>query len=302
MRHGSLFSGIGGFDLAAEWMGWENVFQVEIDKYCQKVLEKNFPNVKRYGDIKEFDGTKYRGLVDIISGGFPCQPYSVAGKRKGEADDRHLWPEMLRTIREIQPYWVVAENVPGIINWSRGLVFNKVQTDLETEGYEVFPVLLPVVGRGGVHRRRRVWFIVHRIEEFKPWENCKNGITPYSAGNAVTKQNRKGFKIKETGQTTYESMRRRQFPTIQYIGLDDISRDVTNTNIYGLQRDTSESQTQRDVNGFFETVNRGNYPSESPICRTTDGIPNRVDRIKGLGNAIVPQIAYQIFKAIEGIR
>jgi len=200
-----------------------------------------------------------------------------------------------------------------------------VQTDLETEGYEVFPVILPAVGRGGVHRRRRVWFIAHsnnsgdrsdmrserkgetqngrnkRIEEFKPWENCKNGITPYSAGNAVTKQNRKGFKIKEIGQTTYESMRRRQFPTIQYIGLDDISRDVTNTNIYGLQRDTSESQTQRDVNGFFETVNRGNYPSESPICRTTDGIPNRVDRIKGLGNAIVPQVASEIIRCINQV-
>jgi len=283
MKHGSLFSGIGGFDLAAEWMGWENVFQVEWDGFCQKVLAKNFPNVKRYGDIKEFDGTKYRGLIDIISGGFPCQPYSLAGRRKGKADDRHLWPEMLRTIREIQPHWIVGENVPGIINWSGGLVFHEVQIDLETEGYEVFPLILPAVGRGGIHRRRRVWFIAH------------------ASSYAKSKQNRKSFKTKGAGQTINKSIRRRQLQTVQYNGLDDLSQYITNTNINGLQRNTPKPQTQRYANGFYEIVNGGNYPSESPICRTNDGISNRVDRIKGLGNAIVPQVVYQIFKTIEEI-
>ena len=103
MKHASLFSGIGGFDLAAQRMEWENIFQVEKDEFCQKVLTKNFPHVKRYGDIKQFDGTPYRGSIDIITGGFPCQPYSSAGKRKGNKDDRHLWPEMLRVVSEIQP-------------------------------------------------------------------------------------------------------------------------------------------------------------------------------------------------------
>src|SRR5688572_707622 len=108
MRHASLFSGIGGFDLAAQWMGWENVFQVEIDKFCQKVLEKNFPNVKRYGDIKEFKGGDYRGTIDVLSGGFPCQPFSSAGERLGTEDHRHLWPENFRIVREVQPPNIVA--------------------------------------------------------------------------------------------------------------------------------------------------------------------------------------------------
>jgi len=113
MRHGSLFSGIGGFDLASAWMGWENVFQVEIDDHCQKVLAKNFPNVKRYEDIREFKGE--RGSIDILTGGFPCQPFSTAGKKKGTDDNRYLWPEMFRVIKEIQPEYIVCENVYGII-------------------------------------------------------------------------------------------------------------------------------------------------------------------------------------------
>lgn len=137
MRHASLFSGIGGFDLAAQWMGWENVFQVEINNWAQRILEKNFPQTKRYGDIKEFDGRLYRGAVDIISGGFPCQPYSYSGSKKGDMDERHLWPEMLRIIREIQPHFVVGENVHGLLNWSKGVVFERVQTDLENSGYQV---------------------------------------------------------------------------------------------------------------------------------------------------------------------
>lgn len=161
LRHGSLFSGIGGFDLAAEWMGWENVFQVEIDPFCQKVLEKNFPNVTKYGDIKEFNGTKYRGAVDIISGGFPCQPFSSAGKRKGNKDDRHLWPEMLRVIGEVQPSYIVGENVYGLLNWSKGLVFEQVCADLENEGYQVQPVILPACAVDAPHRRDRIWFVAY---------------------------------------------------------------------------------------------------------------------------------------------
>lgn len=129
--HGSLFSGIGGFDLAAQWTGWENVFQCEIDNYCQKILTKNFPNVKRFGDIKEFDGTQYTNRIDILSGGFPCQPFSVAGQRKGKEDARHLWPEMFRVIKEIRPTWIVGENVTGII----GLALEQVLSDLESSGY-----------------------------------------------------------------------------------------------------------------------------------------------------------------------
>jgi DNA (cytosine-5)-methyltransferase 1 len=161
MKHGSLFSGIGGFDLAAEWMGWNNIFHCEWNEFNQRVLKLHFPNAISYSDITKTDFRKHENAIDIISGGFPCQPYSLAGKRKGKDDERHLWPEMLRAIREISPRWVVGENVLGLINWSNGLVFHEVQTDLEAAGYEVWPYVLPACGIGASHKRDRVWFIAH---------------------------------------------------------------------------------------------------------------------------------------------
>ena len=129
MRHGSLFSGIGGFDLAAEWMGWENVFQCEKEEFCQRVLRFYWPKARLYGDVRKFDATIFRGTIDVLSGGFPCQPFSVAGKRRGTSDDRYLWPEMCRIINEVRPHWVVGENVLGLLNWGRGMVFEQVQVD-----------------------------------------------------------------------------------------------------------------------------------------------------------------------------
>ena len=161
MRHASLFSGIGGFDLAARWMGWDNVFNCEVDPFCQKILKHHFPTTNQYGDIKQTDFSEHRGKVDIISGGFPCQPYSQAGKRMGNEDSRHLWPEMLRVIREVRPRWVVGENVHGLITWNSGLVFNEVCLELEDEGFEVVPVILPAAGVNAPHRRNRVWFVAH---------------------------------------------------------------------------------------------------------------------------------------------
>jgi len=159
MTHGSLFSGIGGFDLAAEWMGWENIFHCEWNPFGQKVLKYYWPNAISYENICTTDFTIHRGKVDIITGGFPCQPYSLAGKRLGKDDERHLWPEMLRTIREVQPRWVVGENVFGLVNWSGGLVFHEVQADLEAQGYEVQPYILPAVSVNAPHRRDRIWFM-----------------------------------------------------------------------------------------------------------------------------------------------
>ena len=161
LRHGSLFSGIGGFDLAAEWVGWENIFHCELDPFCRQVLNYYYPKTQSYGDIKETDFSSYRGRIDILTGGFPCQPYSTAGKRLGKEDPRHLWPDMLRAIREIQPLWVVGENVRGLISWNGGLVFHEVQSDLEAEGYEVLPFLLPAAGVNAPHRRERIWFIAY---------------------------------------------------------------------------------------------------------------------------------------------
>lgn len=184
MTHGSLFSGVGGFDLAAEWMGWENLFHCEINEWCQKVLRFHFPKSIQYDDITRTDFTPWRGKVDILTGGFPCQPFSTAGKRRGAEDDRYLWPEMLRAIREIRPAWVIGENVAGITSMvqpgseitvesqaslfetsdketllEQEYVIETVCRDLEREGYSVQPILIPACGVGAPHRRDRVWFI-----------------------------------------------------------------------------------------------------------------------------------------------
>jgi DNA (cytosine-5)-methyltransferase 1 len=242
MSHLGLFEGIGGFSLAARWMGWETVAWVEINEFCQQVLKKNFPEAKGYGDIKQFDGTPYRGTIDILTGGFPCQPYSTAGKRKGKEDARHLWPEMLRVIREIQPVYVVGENVRGLTNWSGGLVFDEVQADLETEGYQVLPFLLPACAVNAPHRRDRIWFIAHSDRY------SKSTI----AVNEYSRRGKLGF-AKSRG-----------------------------------------SKYKREDIAF-----RDEWLTQSPICRGDDGIPNRVDRIKSPGNAVVPQVVYEIFKAID---
>jgi DNA (cytosine-5)-methyltransferase 1 len=172
MTHASLFSGIGGFDLAAQWAGLNNIFQVEIDDFCNKVLEKHFPNVQRFKDIKNFDASKFRGTIDILSGGFPCQPFSQAGKREGRDDNRYLWPEMFRIISEVKPSWVVAENVYGLLNIEGGLVFEQIQSDLESEGYETQSFIIPAFAVNTWHKRNRLWVIANsngeRLQKARP--------------------------------------------------------------------------------------------------------------------------------------
>lgn len=167
MTHGSLFSGIGGFDLAARNVGWTNVFHCEKDEFAGKVLKHHFPEAETFTDIKEFDATPFRGRVQCISGGFPCQPFSAAGKRAGTSDDRHLWPEMLRVISEVMPRWVVGENVRGLLSWgngtegTEGMVLDEIVSDLEGLGYEVFPTILPACGVEASHRRDRLYVVAH---------------------------------------------------------------------------------------------------------------------------------------------
>lgn len=161
MNHGSLFSGIGGFDLAAEWAGWNNVFNCDIEEFPRKILKYHFPNAIQYTDIKRTDFTVHAGAIDVLSGGFPCQPFSVAGKRQGKNDERHLWPEMYRAIQEIRPRYIVGENVRGLLSWNDGLVLDEVYADLENEGYEVLTFVLPAAGINAPHKRDRVWIIAH---------------------------------------------------------------------------------------------------------------------------------------------
>ena len=161
MTHASLFSGIGGFDLAADWTGWKNLFNCEKDPFCRQILNYYWPQAISYEDIKTTDFKPHREAIDVLTGGFPCQPFSTAGKRAGADDDRYLWPEMLRAIREIHPRVIVAENVPGLLTIGQGLVFEQVCTDLEGEGYEVQPFIIPACGVNAPHRRDRVWFVAY---------------------------------------------------------------------------------------------------------------------------------------------
>lgn len=186
MRHASLFSGIGGAEIAAAWLGWENLFHCDINEFGRKVLGYWFPKSKEYNDIKTTDFTEWRGRVDILTAGFPCQPFSMAGKRRGADDDRYLWPETLRAINEIRPAWFVGENVFGIASMvlpgeevdmgrtddlfeegnlyrtERGFVLDRICRDIEDAGYTVQPVVIPACAVGAPHRRDRVWFVARR--------------------------------------------------------------------------------------------------------------------------------------------
>jgi DNA (cytosine-5)-methyltransferase 1 len=250
MRHGSLFSGIGGFDLAAEWMGWENVFHCEWMEFPRKVLDYHFPDADSHIDICKTDFTKYANKIDILTGGFPCQPFSLAGKRKGTDDERYLWGEMLRAIQEIKPRFVIAENVFGITNIDGGLVFQQVCVDLENEGYEVQAFILPAAAVDAPHRRDRVWFIA---------SNANSTRLQRSANRRGAKINRKEIHLStRLFRTTWQE-----------------------------------------------------FPTQPALFIRNDGIPARLDgitfpkwrneSIKAAGNAIVPQVAFKIFQAIEQI-
>lgn len=280
LTHGSLFSGIGGFDLAAEWIGWENIFHCEIKEFGQKILKYYWPNAISYADITKTDFTIHRGTIDVLTGGFPCQPYSVAGKRKGKEDDRHLWPEMLRAIREIAPRYIVGENVGGLVSWNGGMVFDEVQTDLETQGYEITPVILPACAIGAWHRRDRIWFIAHSINGTNSTERNTEGKTERIQG--------------ECGQTGF---------TRQFVGAD--SSLYTNDRSQRNQRSKPSEipklrGIQRSEDGRIYANIEGRPDLSTPVlCRSYDGIPSGMDRVAAYGNAIVPQVAFEIFKCIS---
>ena len=156
MTHASLCSGIGGFDYAAKLIGWKNIFQCEIDPFCQTILKYHFPECELFSDIKKSDFSKYANTIDIISAGFPCQPFSVAGKRKGTDDNRYLWGEVLRVLQEVKPRYFVGENVVGIITIKYGMVFEQICIDLENAGYKVPPYIIPACAVNAPHRRERI--------------------------------------------------------------------------------------------------------------------------------------------------
>jgi len=276
LRTLDLFSGIGGFSLGLESTGFfETIGFVEKDKFCQKVLKKHWSNINIEEDIRNVKGEKY--AAEVITGGFPCQPFSVAGKRKSTADDRYLWDEMLRVIRETKPRWVIGENVEGIVNINEGMVLRQVLTDLENEGFKSQCIIIPASGIGAWHQRKRIWILAY---------SNKNG-SYRSQGNA-------------TKQSSNEQKDRLSFR-------DD--KDVPNTNFQGLERhrDEYELREAKQEKNFIWSSNDGTkkswWQTQSELCGVPNGVSYELDkdrsnRIKALGNSIVPQIARQIGLAI----
>lgn len=327
MKHGSLFSGIGGFELAAQWMGWDNVFSVEFDPFCQTILNHHFPNSIKHGNIYDFDASAFQGQIDIITGGFPCQPFSIAGKQKGTDDKRYLWPQMFRVIREIGPTWVVAENVRGFINWSDGLVFDTVCADLEGEGFEVFPTVLPACGVDAPHRRERVWVVAHRdntgsgnamrtdsertegvgerLKEFEFGTQSLNGVVANSKHDGHVATQGRG-----SDGTDCQRCKEGEEVTEQLEGicepqeLGTLHRNASDTDDGRRPLETVQTRREEFAGGTWS-----NFPTQSPVCGGNDGIPDELDgitfskwrnkSIKAYGNAIVPQVAFELFKAIQ---
>ena len=315
MIHIGLFEGIGGFSLAASHMGWKTITTCEINPFGQRVLKYYWPNAYHHSDIKTLNydtinselsnrfGEGWRNDDIIITGGFPCQPYSLAGKRLGTADDRHLWPEMLRIIREVQPTWVVGENVFGLINWNGGLVFDEVQTDLEAEGYEVQAVILPACSVGAPHRRDRVWFIAHSMQvqrereirglESKFVASCEFAIA-YTKCEGLERRNRSRKSIRPKSGS-------------EKVVADSNSNQRCQGRMYEIRR----IQTERHFSpcSAWAMGNWQNFPTQPPLCSRNDGLSTRLagitfsrhrrESIQAYGNAIVPQVAYQIFQTIN---
>lgn len=342
LRHGSLFSGIGGFDLAAEWMEWENVFHVEKEAFLRKILNYYWPNAESYADIKKTCFKKYRHAIDILTGGFPCQPFSNAGKRMGTEDDRNLWPEMFRAVREIAPTFVVAENVSGLINWEKGIFFEQILSDLEGEGYAVQPLVLPAHAVDAPHLRDRLWIVAYsdsnrrRVgkDEQISKSKCKGTTNPCVSGQDAIVTNPKsqydteyergqksgsarefGNGIKQNVNSDSNSTRRqKQHTWPKPAGTGFPARfcySGTSPNSIGIgQRgkiDRNRKPKQLDENG--QTSHWQNFPTEPPVCGGNDGLSLELDgitpskfrreTIKAYGNAVVPQLVYEIFMAIQ---
>jgi len=264
MRHG-LFSGIGGFDLAAEWMGWENIFHCEWMEFPRKILDYHFPDADSHIDICKTDFTKYANKIDILTGGFPCQPFSLAGKRKGTDDERYLWGEMLRAIQEIKPRFVIAENVFGITNIDGGLVFEQVCLDLENEGYEVQAFIIPAAAKNAPHRRDRCWFVAYSNERNRQEIGFQTRRKEYLDGikreqyAADTKSN--GSSIGKLG----ESQTKQQVQTGSDIDGFESLGNATNSNCDGLNERNSNDEINTSQGGEYAFGDIKQIPSD-PKC------------------------------------
>lgn len=318
-----LFSGIGGMSLAADWAGVQTVAFCEIEPYCQKVLKRHWPCVPIYDDVRKLTKKRLKEdgvidderTIDIVAGGYPCQPFSVAGKRRGTEDDRHLWPEMFRIVRELRPTWVVGENVAGHVS----LGLDDVLSDLESEGYQTRAFVLPALAVGAPHRRDRVFVVAYtesqqdrRREQFWIQPNAGAGgqNVAYSGAERLPKKGteqqatRVAGSSKNVANVTSKGLERQQWTEHEGGRIRFIN---------GSKRST-QSFLGRGFDGFSKIMDRivteknwswpaafGEEQYEWEPPRVINGAKNRVPRLKALGNAVVPQQVYPIFKAIAEI-
>ena len=336
-----LFSGIGGFSLGLESTGFfETIAFVEKDKFCQKVLKKNFNNIPIEEDIRNVKGSNY--AADIITGGFPCQPFSVAGKRKGTDDDRYLWDETIRVVAECKPSWFIGENVEGLININNGMVLRQVQTDLEDQGFQVQCIIVPAAGIGAFHQRKRIWIIgfnatnsnnngSYRSQRDATKQSCneqKDRLSfrddkdvPNSDISSKTKRreyendektssSREHFKGGCNGngrqgyiQSTWQG---KNVPNSNSRlrggrGAEFQSRDDGQWGFYSKEEEQARNEIRSKVIGCdaVSEQNKTWWEAQSKLCGVPNGVSYELDkdrsnRIKSLGNSIVPQIARQL--------
>jgi DNA (cytosine-5)-methyltransferase 1 len=330
-----LFSGIGGFSLGLESTGYfETIAFVEKDKFCQQVLKKNFKDIPIESEVRDVKGERY--AADIITGGFPCQPFSVAGKRRGTDDDRYLWDETIRIIRECKPRWFIGENVEGIINIQDGLVLRQVQDDLEKEGFEVQCLVIPASGIGAWHQRKRVWILAyskhngsHRSKgnetiessnQSKEWlfirddQNVPNSNSRLSIGENEEIQARRNTinssskDVSDTNKRNVEAGCKGQWGVRKESKRQGSSSDATcfrktlsNTNEQRTQVQIKRKHTSIEMSGSSSKETW--WQTQSKLCGVPNGISyeldkGRANRIKSLGNSIVPLIARELGIAI----
>jgi DNA (cytosine-5)-methyltransferase 1 len=341
----SLFSGIGGFELAASWMGWTPIVTCEIEEFPNKILNYYWPNAYHHKDVKTLTyetindeltrrwGKEWRDDKIILTGGFPCQPYSAAGQRKGKEDERHLWPEMLRLIQEIAPDWIVGENVLGLTNWNGGVVFEEVCVDLEDKGYEVQPYILPASSKNAPHKRDRVWFVAYsnsngyiksvrggdgEKEKISREHRQKNSTTREFIGTNkwnVAHSDNKGRSARHREVQEEDGKVSKWNDNAEFS--NSSNGNVTNSNSQRQEWERKQGVTTEERKGGekrFEQLGYNEhqwekFPTQPPVCGGDDGISTELDgitfpkwrreSIKGYGNAIVPQVVYSIFKTIE---
>jgi len=293
--HIDLFSGIGGFALAANATGrFQTRVFCEQDDYCTKVLNRHWPDVPVIPDIREFDGSKWRG-AGLLTGGFPCQPFSQAGERRGEEDDRALWPEMFRVIKEARPDFVLAENVAGLIN----MALDDVLSQLEGEGYTTGAVVLPACSLSAPHRRDRVWIMAHakhkERQETRPIggreKEKRNPSADAFTGCSGAEDVADAKRVREPQPEGGKPNERRR--------VGDKGEDVAHADSKrGCSRDAA-GEDATDARQPSRCQEHGGWDIEPNVGRVAHGIPSRTHRLKALGNAIVPQVAYEIIRLMD---